>query len=116
MLTEYAHERTGTDIHPGAQIGTHFFIDHGTGVVIGDEAPSQPVSASTLATNRARSFIAGRAVITRPPGRSVRPSSPSAGGGEPRAAVDLHDESESIEPALDHTHRASAEIRRHPDA
>jgi serine O-acetyltransferase len=38
MLTEYAHERTGTDIHPGAQIGTHFFIDHGTGVVIGESA------------------------------------------------------------------------------
>lgn len=36
MLTEYAHERTGTDIHPGAQIGTHFFIDHCTGVVIGE--------------------------------------------------------------------------------
>ena len=38
MLTEYAHERTGVDIHPGAQIGTHFFIDHGTGVVIGETA------------------------------------------------------------------------------
>ena len=36
MLTEYAHERTGTDIHPGAEIGTHFFIDHCTGVVIGE--------------------------------------------------------------------------------
>lgn len=36
MLTEYAHERTGTDIHPGARIGTHFFVDHGTGVVIGE--------------------------------------------------------------------------------
>ena len=36
MMTEYAHERTGTDIHPGAQIGTHFFIDHCTGVVIGE--------------------------------------------------------------------------------
>ncbi|MBC7368133.1 MAG: serine acetyltransferase [Undibacterium sp.] len=36
MLTEYAHERTGTDIHPGARIGTHFFIDHATGVVIGE--------------------------------------------------------------------------------
>jgi serine O-acetyltransferase len=36
MLTEYGHERTGVDIHPGAQIGTHFFIDHGTGVVIGE--------------------------------------------------------------------------------
>ncbi len=36
MLTEFGHERTGVDIHPGAQIGTHFFIDHGTGVVIGE--------------------------------------------------------------------------------
>jgi len=38
MLTEYAHERTGADIHPGAQIGPHFFIDHCTGVVIGETA------------------------------------------------------------------------------
>jgi serine O-acetyltransferase len=38
MLTEYAHERTGTDIHPGAEIGSHFFIDHCTGVVIGETA------------------------------------------------------------------------------
>lgn len=38
MLTEYAHERTGCDIHPGAQIGTHFFIDHCTGVVVGETA------------------------------------------------------------------------------
>ena len=36
MMTEWAHGRTGTDIHPGAQIGSHFFIDHGTGVVIGE--------------------------------------------------------------------------------
>jgi serine O-acetyltransferase len=35
MMTEWAHSRTGIDIHPGAEIGTHFFIDHGTGVVIG---------------------------------------------------------------------------------
>jgi serine O-acetyltransferase len=38
MLTEYAHERTGTDIHPGARLGSHFFIDHATGVVIGESA------------------------------------------------------------------------------
>jgi serine O-acetyltransferase len=38
MLTEFGHERTGIDIHPGAQLGTHFFIDHGTGVVIGETA------------------------------------------------------------------------------
>ncbi len=36
MMTEWAHGRTGIDIHPGAQIGDHFFIDHGTGVVIGE--------------------------------------------------------------------------------
>jgi len=38
MITEFAHERTGCDIHPGAQLGSHFFIDHGTGVVIGETA------------------------------------------------------------------------------
>jgi serine O-acetyltransferase len=36
MMTEWAHSRTGIDIHPGARIGHHFFIDHGTGVVIGE--------------------------------------------------------------------------------
>ena len=35
MMTEWAHSKTGIDIHPGAKIGHHFFIDHGTGVVIG---------------------------------------------------------------------------------
>ena len=36
MMTEYAHTITGIDIHPGATIGKYFFIDHGTGVVIGE--------------------------------------------------------------------------------
>ncbi|MBQ1466286.1 MAG: serine acetyltransferase [Eubacteriaceae bacterium] len=36
MMTEHAHKITGIDIHPGATIGEHFFIDHGTGVVIGE--------------------------------------------------------------------------------
>lgn len=36
ILTEIAHSKTGIDIHPGATIGDHFFIDHGTGVVIGE--------------------------------------------------------------------------------
>ena len=35
IITEMAHSETGIDIHPGARIGTHFTIDHGTGVVIG---------------------------------------------------------------------------------
>jgi serine O-acetyltransferase len=38
MITEFAHERTGCDLHPGARLGTHFFIDHCTGVVIGETA------------------------------------------------------------------------------
>jgi serine O-acetyltransferase len=38
IMSEYAHDRTGIDIHPGATIGRHFFIDHGTGVVIGETA------------------------------------------------------------------------------
>ncbi len=36
MMTEYAHSLTGIDIHPGATIGKYFFIDHGTGIVIGE--------------------------------------------------------------------------------
>jgi serine O-acetyltransferase len=36
MMTEWAHSRTGIDIHPGATIGHYFFIDHGTGVVVGE--------------------------------------------------------------------------------
>ena len=36
LMTEYAHRKTGIDIHPGAEIGRSFFIDHGTGVVIGE--------------------------------------------------------------------------------
>lgn len=36
IMTEYAHSVTGIDIHPGAQIGKYFFIDHGTGIVIGE--------------------------------------------------------------------------------
>jgi serine O-acetyltransferase len=36
MMTEWAHSRTGIDIHPGATIGDYFFIDHGPGVVIGE--------------------------------------------------------------------------------
>lgn len=38
IWTELAHSKTGIDIHPGAEIGEHFFIDHGTGIVIGETA------------------------------------------------------------------------------
>ena len=36
MMTEHAHDRTGIDLHPGAKVGRRFFVDHGTGVVIGE--------------------------------------------------------------------------------
>ena len=36
LMTEYAHSKTGVDIHPGATIGDYFFIDHATGIVIGE--------------------------------------------------------------------------------
>jgi len=38
IMTEWAHTRTGIDFHPGARIGTHFFVDHGTGTVVGETA------------------------------------------------------------------------------
>ena len=38
IMTEYAHSITGIDIHPGVKIGKNFFIDHGTGIVIGETA------------------------------------------------------------------------------
>lgn len=38
IMTEHAHNKTGIDIHPGAEIGESFFIDHGTGIVIGETA------------------------------------------------------------------------------
>ncbi len=57
MLTEYGHERTGADIHPGAEIGTHFFIDHCTGVVIGETATiGQHVKLYQGVTLGAKSF------------------------------------------------------------
>ena len=36
IMTEWAHSRTGMDLHPGARIGSHFFVDHGTGTVVGE--------------------------------------------------------------------------------
>ncbi len=57
MLTEWAHSSTGIDIHPGATIGPSFFIDHGTGVVIGETALLAPhVTLYQGVTLGARSF------------------------------------------------------------
>lgn len=60
MMTEYAHRRTGIDIHPGASIGDCFFIDHGTGVVIGETTTiGRDVKLYQHVTLGARSFEAG---------------------------------------------------------
>ena len=58
MMTEWAHSRTGIDIHPGARIGSHFFIDHGTGVVIGETCViGKRVKLYHGVTLGARSFV-----------------------------------------------------------
>ena len=60
IMTEYAHSRTGIDIHPGAQIGRYFFIDHGTGVVIGETTTiGQHVKLYQHVTLGAKSFEVG---------------------------------------------------------
>ena len=57
MMTELAHSETGIDIHPGASIGPSFFIDHGTGVVIGETAViGERVRLYQAVTLGARSF------------------------------------------------------------
>jgi serine O-acetyltransferase len=58
IMTEWAHSRTGIDIHPGAKIGSHFFIDHGTGVVIGETCRiGKNVKLYHGVTLGARSFV-----------------------------------------------------------
>ena len=58
MMTEWAHRRTGIDIHPGAAIGDHFFIDHGTGVVVGETCTiGNHVKLYHGVTLGARSFV-----------------------------------------------------------
>ena len=59
IITEYAHRLTGIDIHPGATIGKHFFIDHGTGVVIGETSTiGERVKIYQNVTIGAKSFAA----------------------------------------------------------
>ena len=60
MMTEYAHRLTGIDIHPGATIGDSFFIDHGTGVVIGETTTiGSHVKLYQHVTLGAKSFAVG---------------------------------------------------------
>lgn len=60
VMTEYAHRLTGIDIHPGAEIGESFFIDHGTGVVIGETTTiGRRVKLYQHVTLGAKSFAVG---------------------------------------------------------
>jgi serine O-acetyltransferase len=62
-MTEWAHSRTGIDIHPGAEIGLHFFIDHGTGVVVGETTKiGSHVKLYQGVSFIARSLAAGQAL------------------------------------------------------
>ena len=71
MMTEYAHGKTGIDIHPGATIGRRFFIDHGTGVVIGETTQIGEASSCTRASRWVRSaFLA----MPRPVKSSATPN------------------------------------------
>lgn len=67
MMAEHAHARTGIDIHPGATIGSPFFIDHGTGIVIGETARIgdavriyQGVTLGALSIKRKKADDAGK--------------------------------------------------------
>ena len=60
VMSEYAHQLTGIDIHPGASIGPYFFIDHGTGVVIGETTTiGEHVKLYQHVTLGAKSFSVG---------------------------------------------------------
>ena len=70
LIAEIAHSATGIDIHPGAEIGGSFFIDHGTGVVIGETAvigqrvrlyQAETLGAKRFPTNENGSLIKGNA-------------------------------------------------------
>ncbi len=72
MMTEYAHDHTGIDINPGATIGEYFFIDHGTGIVVGE---------TTIIGNHVKMYQ-GATLGALPPGRArlcPRPRHPTVG-------------------------------------
>ena len=88
MMTEYAHSRTGIDIHPGAQIGSYFFIDHGTGIVVGETTVIgdhvklyQGVTLGALSPRGGRSHTSGKRHPTVGDGATIY-SGASIFGGE----------------------------------
>jgi serine O-acetyltransferase len=64
IITEWAHSTTGIDIHPAAEIGEHFFIDHGTGIVIGETCEIgdhvklyQGVTLGAMSVDKSMAFV-----------------------------------------------------------
>ena len=87
IMTEYAHSRTGIDIHPGASIGSYFFIDHGTGVVIGETSELgdhvklyQGVTLGALSTSGGHSGISGKRHPTVESGATIYSGASILGG------------------------------------
>jgi serine O-acetyltransferase len=73
IISEYAHSQTGVDIHPGAQVGPRFFLDHGTGVVVGETSVIganvkvyQGVTLGALSTRRADCHANPRTIKRHP--------------------------------------------------
>ena len=88
MMTEYAHSRTGIDIHPGATIGSHFFIDHGTGIVIGETTDIgdhvklyQGVTLGALSTRAGHNALPGKRHPTVESGATIYSNASILGGG-----------------------------------
>lgn len=81
MMTEYAHSRTGIDIHPGAQIGSYFFIDHGTGIVVGETTVIgdhvKLYQGVTLAHSVPAAVALTAAANATPPWATAPPSTPA---------------------------------------
>ncbi len=88
IMTEYAHSETGIDIHPGARIGRRFFIDHGTGVVIGETTEIgdhvrlyQGVTLGALSPRRGQSIRGQKRHPTLEDDVVVYPGATILGGG-----------------------------------
>ena len=57
IMTEWAHSRTGMDLHPGAKIGTHFFVDHCTGTVIGETTEMNAITLPEIRMPNREGFV-----------------------------------------------------------
>ena len=84
IMTEYAHSRTGIDIHPGATIGKYFFMDHGTGIVVGETSIIGEHVNMSKYTRASRSALsppraASRSAVSKdtPPSRTTSRSTPA---------------------------------------